>query len=178
MRLYPNHWNGISGFLDDTRSLEEKVQEELREEIGITAEHIISITKGRILEQDAPNYKKTWIVHPVLVEVDTDQITLDWEAQRFAWVTIADALQKDLLPGFDEVLQVLFPNEGNAIPLGTYRHFKGDLIEVLHVAYDSEEPEKQWVVYTHNDKVWVRPLAMFVEHIDRGDYHGPRFVKV
>ena len=64
------------------------------------------------------------------------------------------------------------------IPLGTYRHFKGDLIEVLHIAHDSEEPEKQWVVYTHNDKVWVRPRTMFTEHVERGDYRGPRFVKI
>lgn len=34
MRLYPNFWNGISGFLDDRRSIEEKVKDELREELG------------------------------------------------------------------------------------------------------------------------------------------------
>ena len=26
--------------------------------------------------------------------------------------------------------------------------------------------------------VWVRPAAMWSEHIDRDDYHGPRFYPV
>ena len=66
----------------------------------------------------------------------------------------------------------------NQIQIGTYKHFKGDVVEVLHIANDSEEPAKQWVVYTHNKKVWVRPLAMFIEHIERDGYSGARFVKV
>ena len=35
MRLYPGYWNGISGFLDDNRSLEEKITDEIKEELGI-----------------------------------------------------------------------------------------------------------------------------------------------
>ena len=35
LRLYPNYWNGISGFLDDDRSVLEKVKDEIREETGI-----------------------------------------------------------------------------------------------------------------------------------------------
>lgn len=35
MRLYPGYWTGVSGFIDDDKSLEDKVQEELIEEIGI-----------------------------------------------------------------------------------------------------------------------------------------------
>lgn len=35
LNLYPGYWNGISGFLDDQRSLTEKVEEEIKEELGI-----------------------------------------------------------------------------------------------------------------------------------------------
>src|SRR3989338_511970 len=77
LNLYPGYWNGISGFLDDQRSLEEKVKDELQEEIRIGEEHIKSIHQGKIFDQEAPEYKKIWIVHPVLVEVDTDKITLN-----------------------------------------------------------------------------------------------------
>jgi 8-oxo-dGTP pyrophosphatase MutT (NUDIX family) len=36
LNFYPGYWNGISGFLDDQKSLKEKVLEELREELGIS----------------------------------------------------------------------------------------------------------------------------------------------
>lgn len=108
MRLYPGFWNGVSGFLDDNKGLEEKVREELREELSIQAEDITSITLGQIFDQDAPEYNKTWIVHPVLVAVKETAIQLDWEAERYMWVTIEETKQMDLLPGFGLVLDALF----------------------------------------------------------------------
>lgn len=108
MRLYPGYWNGISGFLDDDKSLEEKVLEELREEVGLNKRNIISIKLGQIFDQDEEKYKKTWIVHPVLVKINTEKIILDWEAQKYEWVTLKDAKKMDLLPGFDRVIKTLF----------------------------------------------------------------------
>jgi isopentenyldiphosphate isomerase len=105
LRLYPGYWNGISGFLDDQKSLREKVFEELREELGIKKSEIISIHPGEVFDQDEPKYKKTWIVHPVLVHVKTDHVSLDWEAQKYQWVTLREAEKLKLLPGFNIVLQ-------------------------------------------------------------------------
>jgi ADP-ribose pyrophosphatase YjhB (NUDIX family) len=107
MRLYPGYWNGISGFLDDHKSIEQKVYEELREEVGLTKKQVISIQMGTILEQEAPKYKKTWIVHPILVKVNTDKIRLDWEAQNHTWITLKEAQKLNLMPGFDETLKVV-----------------------------------------------------------------------
>ena len=108
VNFYPGYWNGISGFLDDQRSLEEKVQDELREELGLQKSKIKSIRLGEIFHQDEPKYKKTWIVHPVLVEVSTDTVRLDWEAEEYKWVTLREAKRLKLLPGFDKVLGMLF----------------------------------------------------------------------
>ena len=105
MRWYPGLWNGISGFLDDQKSLREKVEEELREELGVDSTHIISMTRGEILNQEDTALHKTWIVHPVCVEIATDQIRLDWEATEFAWVTRDEISSYRLLPGFREVLE-------------------------------------------------------------------------
>jgi ADP-ribose pyrophosphatase YjhB (NUDIX family) len=104
MNFYPGYWNGISGFLDDGKSLQDKVKEELREELGISAENIASIKLGEIFDQEEPKYKKTWIVHPVLVKVKTNAVSLDWEARKFEWVTISKARKMKLLPGFSTVL--------------------------------------------------------------------------
>lgn len=108
MRLYPGYWNGISGFLDDKRSFDEKVRDEIGEELGLKKKDILSITMGKIFHQEAPKYKKTWIVHPVLVEVGTDKITLDWEAQNYQWVFPKEVMRLKLLPGFDQVLRSFF----------------------------------------------------------------------
>ena len=110
MRLYPSYWNGISGFLDDRRSFEEKVRDELEEELGLKKRNILSIQMGQIFHQEASKYQKTWIVHPVLVEVNTDQVTIDWEAQNFQWLYPKEVKKLKLLPGFDRVLKSLFKN--------------------------------------------------------------------
>lgn len=107
LKLYPGYWNGISGFLDDDKSLEEKVYEEIKEETGLKKEQIISIHLGQILELDSHTYKKTWIVHPVLVEVNTDKLLLDWEAEDHRWVRPEEARKLNLLSGFDQVLKAL-----------------------------------------------------------------------
>jgi len=107
LNFYPGYWNGISGFLDDQRSLHQKVYDELKEELGMPKSRIETIRRGEIFDQEEPRYKKTWIVHPVLVEVKTDTIKLDWEAKDYAWLTLGKVKKLKLLPGFNEVLKRL-----------------------------------------------------------------------
>lgn len=109
LNFYPGYWNGISGFLDDKRSLEQKVKNELKEELSIPQAKIKKIRLGEIFDEEAPEYKKIWIVHPVLVEASTDRIKLDWEAQNYQWLTLKEAMKLKLLPGFDTVLEKLSP---------------------------------------------------------------------
>jgi ADP-ribose pyrophosphatase YjhB (NUDIX family) len=104
LRLYPGYWNGVSGFLDDNRSIEEKVRQELHEELGVAAADIISLQLGQILLQDAPQYAKTWLVVPVLARLKSDTFTLDWEAQRAQWCDAAAIPALNLMPGFPGVL--------------------------------------------------------------------------
>ena len=51
----------------------------------------------------------------------------------------------------------------------TYRHFKGTLYKVIAIAKHSETLEDM-VVYTHDDKIWVRPYNMFIEKVDKEKY--------
>jgi len=103
--FYPGYWNGISGFLDDRKSLKEKVAQELKEEVGISKNKIRKIKLGGIFHQEEPRYKKTWIVHPVLVEVKTNKIKLDWESDDYKWATPKEIKKLKLLPGFDKALK-------------------------------------------------------------------------
>ena len=107
MHFYPGKWNWIAGYLDDGGSVVEKVKEELREELGIQEEDILNIFEGEVFEQEEPEYNKIWIVHPVLIDVKNNRITLDWEAEKFEWINIEDVYKYDLLPGFEKVLKSL-----------------------------------------------------------------------
>ena len=63
------------------------------------------------------------------------------------------------------------------IKLGKYRHFKGNEYMVLGIANHSETLE-QMVVYQAlygRKELWVRPVSMWNEIVDKDGYHGPRF---
>ena len=60
---------------------------------------------------------------------------------------------------------------------GLYRHFKGRMYRLLHVAKHSETLEEM-VVYQAlygAQGIWVRPASMWSEHVERDGYSGPRF---
>ena len=60
---------------------------------------------------------------------------------------------------------------------GKYRHFKGNLYEVIGMAHHSETMEPM-VVYRAlygEGGLWVRPAAMWSEIVEKETYHGPRF---
>lgn len=64
-----------------------------------------------------------------------------------------------------------------SIPLGYYQHYKGPRYRVIGVARHSET-EEELVVYRTcygDESLWVRPLSMFVELIERPEGTVPRF---
>jgi hypothetical protein len=65
-------------------------------------------------------------------------------------------------------------------PLGRYRHYKGGDYEVIGVARHSESQEPM-VIYRplYNDTGWwVRPHAMFFEHVEIEGTLRPRFERL
>lgn len=60
---------------------------------------------------------------------------------------------------------------------GIYRHFKGNLYELLAVASHSEtgEPMAVYRALYGERGLWVRPLSMWSEHVEHDGYAGPRF---
>lgn len=63
---------------------------------------------------------------------------------------------------------------------GIYRHFKGNLYELVGIAKHSEtlEPMVVYRALYGEGGLWVRPAHMWTELVERDDYSGPRFVKV
>lgn len=62
---------------------------------------------------------------------------------------------------------------------GIYRHFKGNLYEVIGIANHSETRELMVVykpLYEHDgEEFCVRPIEMFNDEVERDGYKGPRF---
>ena len=63
------------------------------------------------------------------------------------------------------------------IKVAKYHHFKGHFYQVIHLARDRES-EEYLVVYqpfSNKNDIWVRPLAMFTETIEREGKTTQRF---
>lgn len=63
------------------------------------------------------------------------------------------------------------------LKLGKYRHYKGNMYEVLGIATHSED-ESRLVVYRTlygNYDLWVRPFEMFTESVEIDGQCIPRF---
>jgi len=50
-----------------------------------------------------------------------------------------------------------------------YRHFKGDIMQVLYIAKHTES-EELLVIYEHNNVIWARPYDMFNSLVDKNKY--------
>lgn len=63
------------------------------------------------------------------------------------------------------------------IDIGTYQHFKGNYYQVLHIAKHSETEEFMVVYHPKSEpgNIWIRPLDMFNETIERDGKTLQRF---
>lgn len=61
---------------------------------------------------------------------------------------------------------------------GRYVHFKGKFYEVIGCARHSETEEELVVYRDDRGRLWVRPLAMFLEQVPAGEGTAPRFAYV
>ncbi len=59
---------------------------------------------------------------------------------------------------------------------GRYRHFKGAVYVVVGTARHSETEEELVVYHREGDHaLWVRPIGMWSEPVERDGFRGPRF---
>jgi 8-oxo-dGTP pyrophosphatase MutT (NUDIX family) len=105
---YRGKWNTVAGYLDEPKPLSEKVLEELREEVGIGGDAVSSMRFGEPYESSDDAVGKTWLIHPVLVELSRKpEIKLDWEHTECRWIK-PDELQKfDVVHNFLKSLEKL-----------------------------------------------------------------------
>jgi 8-oxo-dGTP diphosphatase len=99
---YRGMWNSVAGYIDEAVPLEEKIYEELREELGITAESVSGIVIGRTYEFHDEDLSKTWIIVPCLATLKTEpRIVLDWEHTDYRWIEPSSLKEYEIVPNLD-----------------------------------------------------------------------------
>lgn len=105
LKFYPGLWNGVSGFIDEIKPIEQIVSKELEEELGIEQGQIERIVIGDLIERKSTKHDRVWMVYPILVELkEKPAIKLDWEHSAYAWIKPEELKNYETLADFEEVV--------------------------------------------------------------------------
>ncbi len=107
--FYPGLWSGITGFLDDEKNPEDKLKEEIREELGIGDDNLGQIESALPFEIEDTRYSKRWTIHPLKAILLTKEVELNWEAEEYVWISPEKIYEYNLLPGYDRVFKIFYP---------------------------------------------------------------------
>ncbi len=104
---YKGLWNGVGGYLDEQVPLRQKVLEELREELSIPEERVVSMKAAEPMDLLDAEIGRRWIIHPVRVDIDSNDFTLDEEHTEARWIRPEELGTFDYVLGADTVLHKL-----------------------------------------------------------------------
>jgi len=109
---FKEHWAGVSGSILPGEKAAEAAIRELREETGRAPS-----SPNRIIQCD-PVYARDsgtiWKVHPFLMELDSDKISLDWEHDEYRWIAPSELTRYQTVPRLEEVVSSLLKAEAVA----------------------------------------------------------------
>jgi len=110
---YRGKWNSVAGFVDEPVPIEDKILEELREELGISPDMIGGIKVGKPYEFHDAYIKKTWLIIPCLARLEREQeIKLDWEHTDYAWIDPERIGYYDTVANLEESLRIALDEVG------------------------------------------------------------------
>lgn len=108
MLTYQGLWSCLAGFVDDDKSMEEKVVFELEEELGLKKDDVKEIKAGDTYLFVDKDLDREWIRHLFLVEITNPNIKLSWEHSELVWATEDEAKNYETTPGFgDDLTKIL-----------------------------------------------------------------------
>ena len=99
---YRGLWNGISGFIDEPKSIEDFALQEISEELSLKKSMVQSVRAAEPYEVSDEGIDRIWVVYPVLAQLKAKpRIVLDWEHTDFAWIKPDQLSQYDFVKDFD-----------------------------------------------------------------------------
>ena len=100
---YKGKWAGCSGYIEGDEDPDKRAVIEIEEETKLTRDQITLIKKGETVEVFNEEKGITFIIHPYLFELATDQIQIDWEHTNYKWVAPEEIKNFETVPKFEEV---------------------------------------------------------------------------
>ena len=108
VKTMKNLWAGISGIIEGNEEPLYRAKREILEETGIQEDKILLLKAASQIRIDSPQYANhEWQIFPFLFSVQNPVITLNWENQRYEWVSPSEISQYDTVPSLDKVLASL-----------------------------------------------------------------------
>lgn len=99
---YNGLWNGISGFIDQPKPIEEFAILELTEELSIEENVIDEILVCTPYQVEDKTIDRIWYVYPVLAKLNAEPIIkLDWEHTDYKWINRGDLKNYQYVKDFD-----------------------------------------------------------------------------
>lgn len=109
---YKNKWNTVTGYIDEKKPIYLKILDEIKEELGITKNNILSYNLYESFEFKDKTINKKWIIYPSKIElINNPKIKLDWEHSEFRWINSKDLLKYDIVPKLDLSLNKVINNK-------------------------------------------------------------------
>lgn len=109
---YQEHWAGVSGSLLPGETPAEAASRELGEELGS------NVKRSRTMIQSQPVYARDggtlWKVHPFLIEVESEQVSINWEHEEFRWIDPGEIGKYQTVPRLNRVIESLLKAEAVA----------------------------------------------------------------
>ena len=94
-------WAGVSGYIEEGERPLQTARKEIYEETGISDLELVR--SGKILKvRSGP---RLWRIHPFLFEIQSPQVTIDWEHTEYRWIDPGDVDHRTTVPGFQLVLR-------------------------------------------------------------------------
>lgn len=100
---YRGRWAGVSGFIEQDEGDEHAARREIAEETCQADAELVR----RIPPQSFRNDDRVWTVHAFLFDVRDAEVRLDWEHDRFKWVSPEDLADYETVPGLGTVVERL-----------------------------------------------------------------------
>lgn len=100
---YRGRWAGVSGFIEKDEEEEQAARREIAEETCQTGVKLVR----RIPPQSFRSEGRVWTVHPFLFDASEGEVRLDWEHDRFEWISPETLREYETVPGLEAVVERL-----------------------------------------------------------------------
>ena len=165
-------WEFVGGKVETGETKAQALIRECREELAIT------VCPQEVYFQVTHEYPDV-IVHLTLFHAHIEEgVPQLLEHQDLCWITPWEISRFDFCPADEEILKkICYDYAVEQIPVGQWRHFKGNPYEVIGIAKHSEtlEPMVVYRALYGEKEIWTRPAQMWLEWVTRDGKTFPRF---